>query len=101
PSRNRTLRNSEQQRDKLAATGDFEFAEDSVNVLFHSWHTQSGAAGDFFVTPPLADESRNFLFTPRKLEQTRQNRARIPGPRNRLPTQVLALDEKMRPRQTD
>ncbi len=38
---------SPHQGNKLAAAGNFEFAEDCVNVLFHRRQTQAGVIGDF------------------------------------------------------
>jgi hypothetical protein len=38
---------SSHQRHKPTAAGDFEFAEDRVNVLFHRRQTQAGVIGDF------------------------------------------------------
>jgi hypothetical protein len=90
---------SAHQRHKPATAGDFEFAEDRVEVLFHHWHTQPGVFGDLLVTPPFADKSRDFLFAPRQSDKMRQTGARRLATRSRR-AQIFALDKKMRPRYT-
>ena len=91
-------RDSSHQRHKPTAAGDFEFAKDRVNVLFHRRQTQAGVIGNLLVTPPIADKSDNFLFSARKPDEMGQTGARRPGTRSSLTAQVFALDKKMRPR---
>ena len=91
-------RDSSHQRHKPTAAGDFELAEDRVNVLFHRRHTQAGVIGNLLVTPPIADKSDNFLFPARKPDEMGQTGARRLGTRSSLTAQVFALDKKMRPR---
>src|SRR5207248_4520505 len=85
------------QGNKSAAAGDFKFAEDGVQMLFHHRQTQPGVIGDLLVTPPFADKSRNFLFAPGESNEMRQTGARrgSRGPSS-VTSQILALDKKMR-----
>jgi hypothetical protein len=92
---------SSHQRNKSAAAGDFEFAEDRMEVLFHHRQTQAGVIGDFLIRPALADKSRNFLFAPGESDKMRQTGARRPASRSSLTAQVFALDKKMRLRHAD
>jgi len=64
---------STHQRHKPAAAGDFEFAEDRVEVLFHHRQTQPGVIGDLLVAPALADKLRNLLFAPGQSDKSRQS----------------------------
>ena len=89
---------SSHQRNEPAAAGDLEFAEDRVEVLFHHRQTQARVIGDFLVTPPLTDKSRNFLFSPGESDEMGQTGARRPGARGRGRAQIFALDKKMRAR---
>jgi len=59
------------QRNKPSAAGDFEFAEDGVQMLFHHRQTQAGVISDLLVTPPFTDKSRNFLFAPGESDNMR------------------------------
>src|SRR5438067_13935389 len=91
------LRDSAHQRNKPAAAGNFEFAEDCVKVLFHHRQTQAGVISDLLVAPPFTDKSRNFLFAPGESDEMRQTGARRrPRGRSSVTAQILALDKKMR-----
>src|SRR5438094_7628030 len=88
---------SAHQGNKSAAAGNFEFAEDCVEVLFHHRQTQAGVISDLLVTPPFADKSRNFLFAPGESDEMRQTGARCrPSRSSSLTAQIFALDKKMR-----
>src|SRR5438094_1085274 len=88
---------SAHQRNKPAAAGNFEFAEDCVKVLFHHRQTQAGVISDLLVAPPFTDKSRNFLFAPGESDEMRQTGARRrPRGRSSVTAQILALDKKMR-----
>jgi len=87
---------SAHQRHKPATAGDFEFAEDCVEMLFHHRQTQAGVISDFLITPPFADKPRNFLFAPGESDEMRQVGARRPVMRGSGRAQIFALDKKMR-----
>src|SRR5438132_13825174 len=67
---------SAHQRNKPAAAGNFEFAEDCVEMLFHHRQTQAGVVSDLLITPPFAGKPRNFLFAPGESNKMRQTVAR-------------------------
>ena len=87
---------SSHQRHESAAAGDFEFAKDRVEMLFHHWQTQGGVISDLLITPSFADKPRNFLFAPGQSGKMRQTGTRRSGTRSRA--QIFAFDKKMRPR---
>src|SRR5437899_12295351 len=87
---------SAHQGNEPAAAGNFEFAEDYVEVLFHHRQTQAGVISDFLITPPFADKPRNFLFAPGESDKMRQMGARRPGMRGSGRAQIFTLDKKMR-----
>src|SRR5438270_13359720 len=64
------------QGNKSSAAGDFKFAEDGVQMLFHHRQTQPGVIGDLLITPPFAYKSSNFLFPPGETIKMRQTGAR-------------------------
>ncbi len=86
---------SKHQRNKLAAAGDFELAEDCVEMLFHHRQTQASAISDLLVAPSFTNKSGNFLFAPGESDKMRQTRARRRGMRTSLTAQIFALDKKM------
>src|SRR5437899_7881192 len=98
---NFALCDSAHQRHKPAAAAYFEFAEYRVEVLFHHRQTQAGVISDLLVTPPFADQSRNFLFAPGEPDELRQTRACRSRTLSKVAPQIFALDEKMRLRHTD
>ena len=64
------------QRHELAAAGDFEFSKDAVQMLFHHLQTQAGLICDLLVAPPVANQSRDFLFAGREPGEMRQTGGR-------------------------
>ena len=70
------LRDLLHQRNKPSAAGDFELAKDRVEVLFHHRQSQTSVISDLLVTPPFADETRNFLLAPSESDEMRQTGAR-------------------------
>jgi hypothetical protein len=96
---NLAICDSSHQGNEPAAAGDFKFAEDCVEVLFHHRQTQASVISDFLITPPFADKPRNFLFAPGELDKMRQTGARRPGTRSRA--QIFAFDKKMRLRHAE
>jgi len=64
------------QRHELTAAGDFEFVENRVQMLFHHLQTQARLIGDLLVTPPVTNQSRDFLFARREPGEMRQTGGR-------------------------
>ena len=90
---------SSHQCHELAAAGDFEFVEDRVKMLFDRWQTQASLIGDLLVAPPVANQSRDFLFARGEPGEMRQTGGCCLGMLSSVTAQGFALDEKMRPRQ--
>src|SRR5437870_11097867 len=84
---------------ELAPTGDFEFSEDGVKMLFHHRQTQSCLIGDLLVAPPITNQSCNFLLTSGQAGKSRQPGDGCLGMLSTVMAQGLALDQKMWPRQ--
>ena len=70
--------------------------EDRVDMFFHRRQTEAGLIGDLFITSPIEDKSRNFLFAIGKPNQMRQTGTRRPGARSGLTVQIFTLEKKMR-----
>jgi hypothetical protein len=96
-----TCNASHREENQPAPAGDFEFAEDGVQMLFHHRQTQLGVVGDLLVAPALADKLRNFPFAlcePGDAWQPEKPKS----PRVFLVSAtIFAGDEKMRSRHTD
>src|SRR5215813_3521522 len=86
---------SEHQRDEPAAAGNFEFAEDGVNMLFYHCHTQMCRFGDLLVALSVANKSRNLLFPRGKPGENRQVATPRCAASVTVATQVFALNQEM------
>ena len=64
-ARNQARAGLTHQRNQPATAGDFELAENRMNVLFHRRQTGTGFIGDLLIALPVADKSDNFAFPPR------------------------------------
>ena len=57
------LYRSQHQGHELAAARDFQFAENSMKMLFYRWHAQARYVGDFLVALSVTNKARKFLLS--------------------------------------
>src|SRR6266849_2392979 len=86
---------SAHQRHEPAAAVDLELTKNAVQVFLHRLQTQAAFVSNFLIAAPVANQPRQLLFPPGELDKMRQSSdfvLRVSA------TQVLELDQKMRPR---
>ena len=81
-----------------AATGNLQFAENRVEMLFHGFETQATRVGDLLIAAPIAHQTRQMLFSLREPRQMRQGAILYPRTACGAPAQAFEFNEKMRPR---
>ena len=62
-------------------------------MFLHRFQTQTAFVSNFLVAPPVADQSRQLLFSSGELDKMRQRANFVLG----VGTKIFELDEKMRP----
>src|SRR5437667_5340993 len=85
---------SAHQGDEPAATANLELTKNAVQMFLDRFQTQAAFVSNFLIAPPVADQSRQLLFSSGQLGEMRQGSDLVLRVSS---AQVFKLDQKMRP----